>query len=158
MKSSNKGNQSTNIFRKTVESIPDISAGYRDGLKALKGKHSSFVITDKEFLLGSVDIDACTSVMYPEEARWDYAIGYKGKAYFVEVHPACTSNVKEMIKKVIWMTKWLKEKGETLNAIKDSELWYWIPSGKFAMLKTSPQYRSLSHHHLQITSNPFCLK
>lgn len=41
--------------------------------------------------------------LYPNASRWDYAIGYDQKAWFVEVHPANTSNVKEMLKKVEWL-------------------------------------------------------
>lgn len=55
---------------------------------------------DGRKLQGSVDIDACTKGKYPNDARWDYAIGYDGKAMFVEVHPANTSNVREMESKV----------------------------------------------------------
>lgn len=88
----------------------------------------------------------------------DYAIGYEQKAWFVEVHPANTSNVKEMLKKVEWLEGWLKDKGSQLAEIRRDHLHYWIPSGKVCISKTSPQYRSLAKHKLQITSSPFVLK
>jgi len=76
---------------------------------------------------------------------------------FVEIHPANTSNIKEMLKKALWLENWLKDKGKSLAKIRKDSILYWIPSGKVAILKTSPQYRSLAKHNLLITRSPFVL-
>lgn len=89
----------TTVFQLAVESTPDIKIGFRDGLQALGTNAQRITAQNTRKLEGSVDIDACTQSLYPNEARWDYAVGYDKKAYFFEVHPADTSNVKEMIKK-----------------------------------------------------------
>ena len=128
----------TNVFKSAVDNTVDLKDGYCKGLQALKGNS----------LKG----------LYPNASRWDYAIGYEQKAWFVEVHPANTSNVKEMLKKVEWLEGWLKDKGSQLAEIRRDHLHYWIPSGKVCISKTSPQYRSLAKHKLRITSSPFVLK
>jgi hypothetical protein len=72
-----------------------------------EGESQLIAVNNTRLLEGSVDIDACTLKNHPNEARWDYAIGYESKAYFVEIHPADTSNVNEVIKKAEWLKQWL---------------------------------------------------
>lgn len=150
--------QATNVFKDAVERTTDLGGGYCKGLQALKRDSSNVSIGDNEKLLGSVDIDECTKTIYPNEARWDYAIGYDDAAWFLEVHPANTSNVKEMVGKVQWLEEWLLGPGKELSAIRKDKVHYWVPSGKVCVLKNSPQYRSLAKHNLLITANPFVVK
>lgn len=150
--------QKANVFKEAVDNTDDLKNGYCKGLQALRGDSQKVAITDLEKLLGSVGIDECTKAIYPEDARWDYAIGYDEAAWFLEVHPANTSNVKEMVEKVQWLEKWLLGSGKKLAAIRKDGLYYWIPSGKVCILKTSPQYRSLAKHNLIITTKPFVVK
>lgn len=141
-----------NYFRQAVESTADIAGGFRNGLQAL-GKNSEKVSADDtKKLSGSVDIDACTRDLYPEDSRWDYAIGYENLSYFVEVHPANTSNVREMIKKANWLRRWLDEKASALKSISGDSVFYWIPSGKCAIAPGSPQSRMLAGSKIRIVS------
>lgn len=146
-----------NVFQKAVLATPDVSAGYSKGLQAMKSNSSTVKFSDTRKLQGSVDIDDSTKNLYPHDARWDYAIGYNDKAYFVEVHPANTGNVAEMLHKSIWLEEWLKKKAVELAEIREDNL-YWIPSGRVAILKSSPQYRKMALHKLVLVSNPFMLK
>ena len=83
-------------FRKAVEDTP----GYCFGLQALENVDKSAVtLKDRRKVDGSLNIDKETKLLYPNEPRWDYAIGYDDKVFFVEVHPANTSNISEMAKK-----------------------------------------------------------
>ncbi len=150
--------QYINVFQSAVYCIADLKDGYRKGLQALKGNSAKVSASNRQELLGSVDIDECTKKRYPNASRWDYVIGYARKAWFVEVHPANTSNVQEMLKKVLWLEGWLQKEGRPLATIRNDSLHYWIPSGKMCILKTSPQYRSLAKYKLQITNCPFVLK
>ena len=147
-----------NVFESAVNSIEDLKGGYRKGLQALKSDSPKVSISDCKNLLGSVDIDACTKSFYPQDSRWDFAIGYNQKAWFVEVHPANTSNVKEMVKKVQWLESWLVEKGKGLAIIRNDNVHYWIPSGRVCVLKTSRQYKCLAKHRIKLTANPFVIK
>lgn len=104
-----------NAFKYAITCTPDIKDGFRDGLQALGSNAKNVTPANSRKIDGSVDIDSCTHDLYPNESRWDYAIGYDGKAYFLEVHPANTSNVKEMVKKADWLKKWLSEKAVELK-------------------------------------------
>lgn len=146
-----------NVFQQAVLATPDVSSGYCKGLQAMKSKSSVLKVSDTRKLQGSVDIDDNTKNLYPQDARWDYAVGYNDKAYFVEVHPANTSNVVEMINKAKWLESWLKNKAVDLGKIREDKL-YWIPSGKIAILKGSSQYRQLALHKLALTTVPFEIK
>lgn len=150
-------NSQTNIFQNAVSATPDVSSGYCKGLQAMKGNSSVLKVADSRRLQGSVDIDECTKRLYPQEARWDYVIGYGDRAYFVEVHPANTSNVTEMVNKANWLEKWLRNKAPELEKLR-VDILYWVPSGKVAILRNSPQYRKLALHKLVLTKTPFEIK
>lgn len=143
-----------NKFEDAVLATPDVSAGYCKGIQALKSNSTLLQVPDTRRLQGSVDIDENTKTLYPESSRWDYTVGYGDRAYFVEVHPACTSNVAEMINKAIWLENWLKNKAPELGKIRVSQL-CWIPSCKVAISKTSTQYRNLALHKIALTKTPF---
>lgn len=138
------------LFEEAVKATPDIASGFSSGLQAL-GKNSSAVKAENNRnITGSVDIDATTKSLYPQEPRWDYAVGYKNHAYFVEIHPANTCNVSEMIRKRDWLEKWLDTSAPELKAIKADVPYYWVPSGKVNILKNSPQYRQISQKHILV--------
>ena len=79
-------------FRMAVEETPDVANGYCPGLQALENVDKGAVkLKDKRKVDGSLNIDKETKLLYPNDPRWDYAVGYDGKVFFVEVHPANTS-------------------------------------------------------------------
>lgn len=127
-----------------VRSVEDIANGLCSGLRALGANSSVVEVDNTRKLNGSVDIDSCTRDKYPSAARWDYVVGYDNKAYFLEVHPANTSNVDEMIQKSLWLRQWLRRTARALENIKASEVLYWVPSGRYAILPNSPQNRRLA--------------
>lgn len=152
-----KGNKN-NAFQKAVLQTKDISVAYRPGLQALDGKYSSYVTAENTALLdGSVDIDSALIHKYPEDNRWDYAIGYEGKAYFVEIHPAATKDVDTMLKKVIWLKNWLKEAAPELKKISAGGVYYWIPSGNCRIKSGTREQRKLSQVGIRLTYKPFQL-
>lgn len=130
-------------FENAVTNTPDIACGYRKGIQAF-GANSSYVqVDDTRKLEGSVDIDECTKDIYPNDSRWDYALGYDEKAYFIEVHPASTSDVTTVIAKAKWLNGWLKRNAKDLEALWASDNLYWVASGKIKILPKSRQYRML---------------
>lgn len=89
---------------------------------------------------GSVDIDSLTAREYHDANRWDYAIGYNGKVFFAEIHPAYTSEVLRVIQKMKWLKVWLQEKAPLLDALpKGNPSFSWIQSGKGGILPGSKQ-------------------
>ena len=143
-------NKSTlNNFRDIVLQIKDIAEFYHAGISAL-GADSKYIRcrTPKD-INGSVDIDSAKKVKDPDGARWDYVIGYGDKAYFVEVHPASTSNVKEVLAKVGWLNKWLNKEATLLRDISYPPF-IWIPSGAVRINKNSTHYRQLAQEKILI--------
>jgi len=132
-------------FREAVLATPEVNTCYVQGLRAL-GKYSKKVeLSDAHKAEGSVDVDECVSRLYPNDNRWDYALGYDGEAYFVEVHSANTGEVSTVLRKLQWLKDWLNTQAPEINNIKAKHRtpFYWIQSGKFDIPKTSPQYRQL---------------
>ncbi|MBR4298722.1 MAG: hypothetical protein IKT59_03310 [Bacteroidales bacterium] len=140
-------------FQKAVEKTTGISSGYRPGVHALKkSDRSTIVVADTRLLDGSVDIDTAVQEKYPNENRWDYAIGYSGKVCYVEVHPAYTSEVSVVENKLKWLKTWLKEKAPLLDAIpKAIPAFVWAQTGKGAILPQSSQAKRLATLGIKVT-------
>lgn len=137
----------SNPFEEAVKLCPDIANGFKKGLSALKkGETSKIKPKDPELLNGSVDIDKEISTLYPNDARWDYVIGYNNFAYFVEIHPAYTSQIQSVLNKKAWLENWLTTRAKELNNIKHSI--HWIFTEKYAILPTSSQYKKLAQEGL----------
>lgn len=143
--------QNETSFIDAVNSTAEIAGHCQPGLQAL-GNNSAHVRTaDPHSIDGSVNIDECLKHDHPSEPRWDYAVGYAGDAFFIEVHPANTSNVEEMIKKVVWLKNWLKSSAPTLLSLHRCGVFHWIPSGKVKILPNSSQSRKIAQNNLKIT-------
>ena len=113
-------------FRDTVEANQQIGSCYKQGIQALKKKHRNKVQPQNPGSLnGSVDIEACLDDPDEGESRWDYMVGYEEAAYFIEVHPADSKHVGEMVKKVNWLKQWLNRnpKIKGLQANQDPFRW-----------------------------------
>lgn len=136
-------------FKDAIESNPMVSMAFKEGLKAIERKDASKIrAVDSRKLSGSVSLDECLKSNFPNAARWDYIIGFKEKAYFAEIHPANTSNVDEVIKKKIWLESWLNDSARMIKACRATNNYYWIASGKIAILRNSPQARRVAKNKL----------
>lgn len=110
-------------FKKAIEDIKELCGAYREGLQALnKDCKDNVEATDTRLLYGSVDIDKATRDRYPQASQWDYVVCYHGALYFIELHPASTSNVREVLNKLKWLKDWLKDK-DRLGQAKKSYHW-----------------------------------
>lgn len=114
-------------FKDTVEANQQIGSCYQQGKQALKGNHRNKVQPQNtRSLSGSVDIETCLGDPDEREARWDYMVGYDEAAYFIEVHPADSKHVNEMVKKVEWLEHWLNQ-NQDIKALRANENPYrWI--------------------------------
>lgn len=147
----------TIAFADAVENCSEIRDSLKSGLSALGSNSVCVKVQNTKLLDGSVDIDEALKSIRPDDARWDYVVGYSGNAYFLEVHPADTKNVDEMVKKVIWLKNWLNSVATDLKKLHKSGVYHWIPSGRVRILKSSTQYRKIAANNLTI-SNPLFLK
>ena len=149
-KAGKKTSDGKNKFSSAVVKCDEIKDAFKPGLSALKSNSVFVKADDTNLIQGSVDIDAAVKDLYPEDPRWDYVIGYAEEAVFVEIHPAATSNVDEMVKKVKWLKNWLRSAAADLNELHTTEIYYWIPSGGVSILKGSVQARRIALNHLCI--------
>lgn len=149
MKKGNKMAKSKSSFQKAVEATPDVTNGYKAGLSALGAYASKISVASTLLIEGSLDIDSCTRAKYPNSNRWDYVFSYSGKAYFVEVHSANTSEVRTVLNKLQWLKDWLNKEAPEINKLKGKVPFYWIQSKGFAIPKTSPQYRAAANAGLK---------
>lgn len=129
-------------FREAVEQTPLLKDHLKTGLKAL-GSHSKHVkLNEPRLCEGSVDIDQALERAFPQDNRWDYALGYHQKTYFIEIHPADTSEVETLLKKYQWLKIFLAQQAPKLN--QEPKEFYWIASGGVHILPDSRQAKRLA--------------
>lgn len=141
-------------FKKVILETTEVKHCYKVGLRALVEHTSKIEVKNTRYLSGSVSIDDCVKTIYPKANRWDYIFGYKDEAFFMEVHPAHTGEVKAVLNKFDWLIKWLKEKAEKINSIKakDKPAFYWVQSEGYRILRDSPQERLIIQKGLRPVS------
>lgn len=139
-----------NSFKSAIQATPLLKDAYKDGLQALGSYSNKVRPSDTKKCEGSVDIDSAlrdvevNSVkVYAQVCRWDYAIGYDGTTYFIEVHSAETSQVTPVLKKFRWLKDFLVTDAPALNKQQEKRF-YWISSGGNNILRGSPQARQLA--------------
>ena len=130
-------------FKEAVEATPEVITGYREGLEAFGEYKSKIKVPEPNKIDGSLDIDATTVKLYPDDNRWDYALCYDSEVFYIEVHSATTSEVSRMIKKLQWLKTWLATKAQEINKLttKTKQPYYWIQSSKCDIPKHMPQYK-----------------
>lgn len=134
-------------FAQAVHATPSLTSAMLPGLQALsKAARSKIDCSDTTVLVGSVDVDTTLQPDYPTAPRWDYAVGVgdgkKDRIHWIEVHPANTKNVDEVIAKLRWLKDWLPTHALALHQLRGDFIW--IASGEMRILKTSPQFRRLA--------------
>ena len=130
-------------FKEAVKQTPQIAVAYKAGLLAFGDYSSKVIVPDKRLLGGSVDIDAATVELCPNDNRWDYAFDYNGEAFFIEVHTASTSETSTVLRKLEWLKVWLREHAPKLEMLKSKVIppFYWVQSKNYALPTHTPQYR-----------------
>lgn len=132
-----------------------IKASIRDhlknGLKALRAAHRGQVTCDGRRLRGSVDIDSALRVLLPNNKRWDYAVGVKTRqqdsVVWLEVHPASSLHVDEVLGKLRWLQQWLETSAPDLGGL--PSCFCWIATGTVSFDRGSPQARRIAQAGLR---------
>ena len=133
-------------FKEAVEATPDVSKCYQVGKQAILHKERNKVeLNEPSKCGGSLFIDQCLidQKLYPNDNRWDYAIDYDGKTYFIEVHTASSSEVNTVIRKLAWLKQWLINNAPELNKLKATKTpFYWVQSDGYHIARNSSYERS----------------
>lgn len=141
----------TSKLKEAVDETPDVTGNHKKGLMALKGSDRELIIVpDTRKIGGSLDIDSTTKRLYPNAARWDYAVEYDGETFFIEVHPASTTKLDVMLSKLEWLKGWLKTEAPRIDALKakSKHPYHWVHTGSSKIVKGSKQYKQLATHKL----------
>ena len=139
-------------FEAAVRATREIAVVFCNGLQALKGEHRSAMRlrTTQCRWRGSVDLDASLAVRYPNDARWDYALGYgyenrpDGVAY-VEVHPASSHDVDGVIRKKAWLTSWIDCSAPGLGRLAAGGF-HWAAVGGIRFRAGTPQHTKVAQN------------
>lgn len=120
---------------------------HKEGLSAVKrGEGKDRIHQGKKKIAGSVAIDDDCRGEFPRAARWDYVIGVGESAptaFFVEVHPAETSEVSKLADKLAWLTTFLERDKQAALKKLPREI-HWVASGRVNIPKNTPQYKRLT--------------
>jgi hypothetical protein len=138
-------------FPKAVNSTPSIRGHLKSGLKALRRADRGRVSCDGCHLRGSVDLDGCLRDLHPNDARWDYAVGLargqQDSVVWIEVHPASSLHVDEVLGKLAWLKRWLRASAPELNRL--GGRFCWITTGTVSFGPGSPQARRVAQAGLR---------
>lgn len=144
-------------FKKAVEATPAIAAHLKPGLQALSHGHRRLIRCSKpKELGGSIDLDDVLRSSKPRDARWDYGLGFrKPQVVWIEVHPASSSHVAEVLNKLNWLRSWLKNEAPALCQLKARFIW--LPTGSVALPANSPKRKVLAAAGLLLKTVPLNL-
>ena len=104
----------------------------------------------------SVDLDGALRDLHPNDPRWDYGIGVRktknsDRVIWIEVHPASSSHIQDVLKKLEWLKEWLGSSAPRLKTI--STDYVWIASGEVSISTNSPQRRKLAAKGIRFVGN-----
>lgn len=144
-------------FRTAVGRTPAVQARFRDGLQAVKSADRDRLrFRDTHCLRGSVDLDEALEDTHPNDPRWDYAIGLRSRnrrnetVLWLEIHPASSLHVGEVLNKLRWLKDWLANDAPALKAMPG--LFRWVATGSIAFRRGSRQERQIAEQGLRFPS------
>jgi hypothetical protein len=135
-------------FQDAVESTPALQGAFRSGLQALKKLDRRRIrCRNPATLRGSVNLDQALQESHPNEPRWDYGIGVRDsqtidRLIWIEVHPASSHHIQEVLAKHHWLKDWLSRSSPLLNGM--GGMFVWIASGRVAIPPDSPQRKRIA--------------
>jgi hypothetical protein len=128
---------------KSLRAAPSFGAHVKEGKAALKRGHRQKVVMAATC---SVDIDTHGPVSGHGEKRWDYIlVNHDGKGHGVEVHPATTKDVDDMIAKKRWAEGLIAREARKLATV----AWHWVASGRVDIRKHDRARKRLADAGIQ---------
>ena len=138
-------------FREAVDATAELRGACLPGLQALKESDRNRIqCADTRRLKGSIDLEVRLKDHYREYPQWDYGIGWleaagRECAIWVEVHPASSGHVDDMIRKVTWLKNWLRNHAPCLKSLTRVENGYaWVATAGISFRPGSPQAQKLT--------------
>jgi len=141
-------------FEDAVTATSGLEHAYRPGLRALRGRDRQRIRCENPTkLAGSVDLDGALADSLPNDPRWDYGIAVRGRGKhdfvnWVEVHPASSSHIDDVLSKLAWLKQWLDSSAPSLDKLPRKYLW--LASGRVAIGRGSPQRKRLASQGIRL--------
>lgn len=147
-------------FQHAVQQTSGLEGAFHPGLQALlEIDRNRIQCVETRRIAGSVNLDIALSEHRPNEPRWDYGIGlcdtHADRIAWVEVHPASSQHVKEVLDKQAWLKRWLTDSAPLLKQMPAKFIW--IASGKVSLQSNSPQRRRLAKAGIQFAGRRYNL-
>jgi hypothetical protein len=146
-------------FRQAVDAAPGLRGAFCEGLQALRRSDGAKIeCKNPRRVIGSIDLDEHLAISCPDDPRWDCGIGVKSngaeEAVWVEVHPASSAHVGEVLRKLKWLKNWLERNAPDLRAM--TSRYCWVASGSVSLRPGSREYMRIADEGLTFTSR--CLR
>jgi hypothetical protein len=144
-------------FKQAVENTRGFEQAYQPGLQAIRRKDGHCIsCRDSHVVTGSVNLDGALAKTLPNDPRWDYGVGVTGQttsetAIWIEVHPASSHHIDEVLDKLDWLKDWLQSCAPDLNSMPRE--FVWVASGKVSFQPNSPQRRKLAAQGLRFAGS-----
>lgn len=110
-----------------------LASGFRPGLRALGAESKRVSVGKPRRATESIALDEMLKSQHPGAARWDYGIGLlhgnRAETAWVEVHPAISSEVDTVLKKLVWLNTWLAAGGDTCKVTPSRFFWVATDAG-----------------------------
>jgi len=135
-------------FRQAVESTAAIRDSFREGLGSVRNvDRTRLRCSNPRRLRGSVNLDDALRLALPNDPRGDYAIGisqrsHSDRAVWLEVHPASSLHVGEVLNKLRWLKGWLASDAPELQGLPAH--FCWVATGSVSFRRGSPASYSTS--------------
>jgi len=149
-------------FQSAVKATPALASALKEGLQALQQiDRGRIECKNPRILAGSVNVDAALKETLSNAPRWDYGIGVhidkkNDRVIWIEVHPASSRHINDILSKLQWLKSWLKTEAPQLYALPRE--FVWIASGAAAIQPGSPQRKKLAEYGLIFAGGRFVIK
>lgn len=140
-------------FRRAVKATPAICNSLQEGLGAVRNvDRDRLRCSSPRRIRGSVNLDEGMRLVYPNDPRWDYVIGLSKGAHgdqlvWLEVHPASSRHVDEVLDKLRWLKNWLDRDAAALRDLPAH--FYWVATGSVAFRRGSREEKRIAQQGIR---------
>jgi hypothetical protein len=148
-------------FKDAVIGTKGLARAYRPGLQGLREVDRNRIrCKEPRNLSGSVDLDKALKDSRTQEPRWDYGVGITvdkktDRVIWIEVHPASSHHIDEVLEKHRWLKGWLASSAPLLSRMNAE--FVWIATGKVSIPRGSPQRRRIGALEIQLIGQHYQL-
>jgi hypothetical protein len=140
-------------FRDAIRQTAPLHDHFKKGLQAIRERdRGRLSCSDPRRLAGSVNLEEALKPQDPNEPLWDYGVGFSlsrtdDLAFWIEVHPASSLHVDEVLGKLAWLQSWLRKDGKPLRPLRSR--FCWLATGQVSFTRQSPQAKKLAQKGLE---------